>query len=362
MLDVFNVYNGSNPHIGVADTAVFLTYSAGVANDQQVVVWFNTRGTVIGREDLDYAQIQYAYPDHNRAMLVQFQLLYTDDGVQPLLIVHAFSPDHGEDAPDTLYQELLSPPGLFYRNVFDAQDGELTAAMLTFWDIDEEPTWDELRMRMMRYTPDSRFIGDEHTVELLTGMEYIDKPALVAAPERGAVLAYAMETQDGPQIHYKRLQADGHPLPLERNQPLTPGQALSGLELRIHAGTLYTAYTAQSFSDTSGFGTYLMGFPLREISMDVPPRPEVPQAISLTVYPNPFNGSARLQWTMPAASSVSFRVYDVNGRLVQTLPAHDYAAGTHTLLWAADPLPSGVYFLRLSTPHDQRSFKAVLLR
>jgi hypothetical protein len=55
-------------------------------------------------------------------------------------------------------------------------------------------------------------------------------------------------------------------------------------------------------------------------------------------------------------------VFDLNGRHVQTLARSTYAAGSHTVLWQADHLSSGVYFIRMTTPHGQRMHKALLVR
>ncbi len=71
---------------------------------------------------------------------------------------------------------------------------------------------------------------------------------------------------------------------------------------------------------------------------------------SLTAYPNPFNTTATLRYTLAAAGYVRLAVYDALGRRVALLVAAHQPAGTHTARWTADGLPSGAYHYRLETP------------
>ncbi len=78
--------------------------------------------------------------------------------------------------------------------------------------------------------------------------------------------------------------------------------------------------------------------------------------------PNPFNPTTRITYSVPAAGTVSLRVFDVAGRLVETLVDDAYRpAGTYTVAYRARGA-SGVYFVRLDAGGDARTFKIVLLK
>lgn len=76
---------------------------------------------------------------------------------------------------------------------------------------------------------------------------------------------------------------------------------------------------------------------------------EIPNKIEITTYPNPFNPSVTIQFTVPNEESVSMRVFNSLGQVVETLWVNQsISAGTHTQVWSpAEHLSSGVYFVRL---------------
>lgn len=64
-------------------------------------------------------------------------------------------------------------------------------------------------------------------------------------------------------------------------------------------------------------------------------------------YPNPFNPSTSIRFTMPAAGVVTLKVFDVLGRNVATVPLGLQEAGAQEISFDAAKLSSGVYLYRL---------------
>ena len=82
----------------------------------------------------------------------------------------------------------------------------------------------------------------------------------------------------------------------------------------------------------------------KEIHLQV----EAPRAFVLHGnYPNPFNPITRLGYTLPQASKVSLRIYDMLGREVAQLVEEQHGAGYHEAVWDAGRFASGVYVYRL---------------
>ena len=66
-------------------------------------------------------------------------------------------------------------------------------------------------------------------------------------------------------------------------------------------------------------------------------------------YPNPFEHTTFLQYSIPVPAHVKLTIFDILGREVETLLDARQTAGTHTVTWHADNVPSGVLFYRLTT-------------
>jgi hypothetical protein len=89
----------------------------------------------------------------------------------------------------------------------------------------------------------------------------------------------------------------------------------------------------------------------------------VPARFSLEQsYPNPFNPTTTIQFSLPAPSLVTLRIYDVAGRLVTTLLNGELPAGVHREVWDASGHTSGVYFYRITTPSFVETRRLVLLK
>jgi PKD repeat protein len=85
-------------------------------------------------------------------------------------------------------------------------------------------------------------------------------------------------------------------------------------------------------------------------------------------FPNPFNPSTTIRFTVPAeAGHVKIAVYDVHGRLVNTLLDAPQTAGLKILRWDGKNLngqdvASGLYFCRMTSGNFAQIRKMVLIR
>ena len=80
------------------------------------------------------------------------------------------------------------------------------------------------------------------------------------------------------------------------------------------------------------------------------------------IYPNPFNPTATIKYSVPKDDMVSISIYDLNGRLVTILSNEFKPAGFHTVTWNAGDRPSGLYFVKLTASEYQQTQKLMLLK
>lgn len=84
-------------------------------------------------------------------------------------------------------------------------------------------------------------------------------------------------------------------------------------------------------------------------------------------YPNPFNPTTNIRFSIPYAMPVTLDVYNLKGQLVSKLIDTELGQGVHKLVWNGKdnhnmPVASGVYFYRLSTPYGSCSRKMLLMK
>ena len=79
------------------------------------------------------------------------------------------------------------------------------------------------------------------------------------------------------------------------------------------------------------------------------------------IYPNPFNRSVSLAYTLPVAGHVRLAAYDLGGRQAAVLIDGDVSAGRHLYSWQPGGLSGGVYLLRLEAGGRSFMQKAVYM-
>ena len=79
-------------------------------------------------------------------------------------------------------------------------------------------------------------------------------------------------------------------------------------------------------------------------------------------YPNPFNPATKIEFSLPATSSVQLRVYNMLGQEVATLVNGTVTAGRHTVNFDGSHLASGIYIYRLIAGTSLNTMKMVLVK
>gem|GEM_PF-5862886 len=84
-------------------------------------------------------------------------------------------------------------------------------------------------------------------------------------------------------------------------------------------------------------------------------------------FPNPFNPSTEIRFSIPAANTVELQIYNILGQKVRTLLSKNLTAGYHKITWNGKSdqglqLPSGIYFYRIKAGEFSAVKKMMFIR
>jgi len=107
----------------------------------------------------------------------------------------------------------------------------------------------------------------------------------------------------------------------------------------------------------------LLGYSEDVVNLGINDDTNLPTMFGLhTAYPNPFNPSTTLAWTMDHSGEHELSVYNIIGQRVAVLSSGFMDAGSYTSTWQAGELSSGVYFVQLTSEHKKDIHKILLVK
>ena len=128
-------------------------------------------------------------------------------------------------------------------------------------------------------------------------------------------------------------------------------------KLAINPGGSFRGDSSFIFAGTQGGGVHRMFLMLVPIAEDHLGDIKVCFAIS----PNPARDRARFQYTLDHSSRVEMKIYDAQGRLVQTLVESQKKAGTYNADWNCHAQAAGIYFVKMVSDKVNEVHKLILV-
>ena len=113
--------------------------------------------------------------------------------------------------------------------------------------------------------------------------------------------------------------------------------------------------TEKRFQLIAGTKTYLNS---QELEAELHPS----NYVLLQNFPNPFNPSTQIIYSLPEASHVEVSVYNLRGERVATLVNEPKESGSHSVVWNAEKVGSGVYLIRIRAGRFESMKKCLLVK
>jgi len=90
------------------------------------------------------------------------------------------------------------------------------------------------------------------------------------------------------------------------------------------------------------------------------------QIVTINNYPNPFNPSTSIEFSIKNNSEVKLTIYNIKGQKVKTLIHNEFAQGLHSIIWNGDDefnksVSSGIYYYQLNVNGKTEAVKKCLI-
>lgn len=112
--------------------------------------------------------------------------------------------------------------------------------------------------------------------------------------------------------------------------------------------------------------TYILSNFLNEpvASIDNKKKVKLPEKFEISnIYPNPFNPSTQIEFSLPEQGNVTIKIFDITGKEAAELIKNKiFNAGKHTVKWNAANFSSGIYFIWAEINKLQVTRKAILMK
>ncbi len=160
---------------------------------------------------------------------------------------------------------------------------------------------------------------------------------------------------------------NGQPTFLWMRVPGNPAGAVRRFDRTNHSQTIFYAFGMESVGGAGRTTTLaeLLDISLEMLDEEVSVEKATPIVTSFALhpaFPNPFNSTTTISFSLPSNVEVSVEVFDLSGRLVETLLSGKTASGEHRIAWRTGSQPSGVYYVQLRSLEEVERRCLLLLR
>ena len=266
--------------------------------------------------------------------------------------------------------------GALGDDVSALQKGDNVTITGFIWDDDTTPTFNVTRIDSITNlvinssgNPIPAYMDLETNIIGLGGFGEVDKEQWESVLVRYNAVTVTDENADGPPSNFGEMLVDngtgdtrveledGNHSYHNLSDPLRTYYIMTGSTFDALSGVMYYSFgnyklVPRNDDDFVGFTT------------DVTEGVEIPIEYSLSQnYPNPFNPSTTIQYSLPEAGDVTMRVYNLLGQEVKTVFDNvSQSAGTHSVVFSASELPSGIYFYSFRVNNFVQVKKMILMK
>ncbi len=120
---------------------------------------------------------------------------------------------------------------------------------------------------------------------------------------------------------------------------------------------IYSAEVSGSDTDgNTGIDTYVFEYP----GTGIESQSDLPVS-SVSCSPNPFRESISFSYALSETGNVNVSIYDMTGRLIETLMNEEQQTGFHSVDWKASDMNPGIYLCRISSGAVSETLRCIIV-
>lgn len=187
----------------------------------------------------------------------------------------------------------------------------------------------------------------------------------VTINEHSAQLSWYLPAQSSSALSYDIELADNEEF--NNSIILSDIEALNTKAENLEDGEYFWRVRSKANGEVSEFSS-AKNFKVGNSITSVEDKEIVPTEYSLDQnYPNPFNPNTTISYSLPEASYVTIKIYNMLGQEVKTLLQKEVTAGKHNVVWNGEndygvKVTSGTYIYRIVSGDFVQTHKMVLLK
>ena len=113
-------------------------------------------------------------------------------------------------------------------------------------------------------------------------------------------------------------------------------------------GTLGQAAVGVSTNNETTIASGYWGWISKQTNLSTEKKELIPSVFKIQpAYPNPFNPSTKIEYTIPEKSNVNLKVFNIAGQEIKSLVTGIYNSGNYTVSFTGNNLPTGAYIYRI---------------
>ncbi len=89
---------------------------------------------------------------------------------------------------------------------------------------------------------------------------------------------------------------------------------------------------------------------------------QLESSFEIEITPNPVSSSTTISFSLNQSENVSLKIFDLNGRLIETLASTVLEEGEHSIEWNAENVNAGVYLMQVQTAAYSKTAKLIVTK